>query len=254
MSEPLFDSRLKLARGVQLLKSLGNERAALLSSDGIGGVIYDQDSEPGYLLVKANFERPQPDHWPALIGEILHNERCALDYLVSALVRLDSGEPGDFTVCPILDTQNDDSLRAGTRGMSKAHRAMIAEEQPYQGRHGRSHDDPLWHLKLLSNFDKHEALHVVSVPVQTETAEITPLGCAELISQYTGPVEDGTELARFRLFATGGTQVEVNCSFTYNIAFSEGSPCAGLTVVQTLGRIGTRVGEIISRFSQEISW
>jgi hypothetical protein len=70
-----------------------------------------------------------------LVGEIIYNCRCALDYLIYALAVIDSGKPQEKTQFPIMDTAKDFAGRGKTLlvGVSAAHVAAIERLQPYNG-------------------------------------------------------------------------------------------------------------------------
>ena len=90
-----------------------------------------------------------------LIGEIFYNLRCASDYLVFELAKLDSGMEQNGTQFPIVDTKKDFEGRVKgpwLRGIKTAHVAEIERLQPYNG--------CTWtkRLRECSNPDKHRHL------------------------------------------------------------------------------------------------
>lgn len=89
-----------------------------------------------------------------IIGEIIHNLRAGLDYLVYALAQNDSGGIQDRTQFPIEDTLQGFTARRNTflEGVSDENVAIIRKYQPFSG---------CWWtgaLRDLSNADKHREL------------------------------------------------------------------------------------------------
>jgi len=90
-----------------------------------------------------------------LVGEMFYNLRCALDYLVFELAKIDSGSPQYETQFLIEDSKEgfERNLRRGRlKGLNPAHVALIETLQPYKGH------EWLRRLRDRSNQDKHREL------------------------------------------------------------------------------------------------
>jgi hypothetical protein len=78
---------------------------------------------------------PPPKIASARIGEIIHNLRAALDYLVFVLARMDSQQLVQHTQFPIVTEQTDFSgqVKRHLNGISPEHVADIESLQPFAG-------------------------------------------------------------------------------------------------------------------------
>jgi hypothetical protein len=137
-----------------------------------------------------------------LIGHIVHDLRCALDYLAHELTALGKGrfEQSQF---PIADSPANLSSRdkKTLQHLTPKHRAFVEGLQPYDGRNFEFAD-----LRDLSNRDKHRLL-VATV----STADIgDPQGIIRFLVGYNcrvlsvnyinmGALEPGTKLASYRV-------------------------------------------------------
>lgn len=115
--------------------------------------------------------REPPRRWSALVGDCVHNLRCALDHIVWTLSGGDGTAP-NHAEFPIFQDErkyfertNQGKPKRGS-GLSKiegvnplAARARIDALQPFTTPHAARH--PLWVLHELDRFDKHRALHVI---------------------------------------------------------------------------------------------
>jgi len=128
-----------------------------------------------------------------VVGEIVHNLRASLDYLVYALARADSGRTQHGTQFPIADTAQLFTARRNTflKGVSEENVAVIRKYQPYSG------CDWTRTLRELSNTDKHRdlvgvkanlsVLHAANavVPWNTETnTPLHPFDSAQAVQMY----------------------------------------------------------------------
>jgi hypothetical protein len=129
---------------------------------------------------------------------------------------------------------------------------VIEDEQPFQDRHGKPEDDPLWLLYRLSNFDRHQFIHLTSVVTKESFHDFTPREAAARFQQVSvsyGEFEDQREIARFRILDGPEEDVHVQSNVRFDVAFGNDGPGGGRSVVSTLGGIGVRIGEIIQRFT-----
>ena len=60
-------------------------------------VVADEKREPGKILLNWKVIEDLRDYFPALIGDCVHNLRCALDHLAWALVERNGNTPNDRT-------------------------------------------------------------------------------------------------------------------------------------------------------------
>ena len=163
---------------------------------------------------------PVNPRWSILTSECVFSLRSALDYLVYALARLDSGKVRNRTQFPICSDECDfkQAIKRGNlAGLNAAHRAAIEALQPYNG--GK------WLLQLaaISNPDKHREL-VATVPKNA-------LDAAYMQTPAPTP---------------GGRQVVMHLQMSRYIAFPDESP-----VIPTLDALKAQVAETIKQFDSE---
>jgi hypothetical protein len=261
MTDTDYAIAYKLKRAGKHLKELHRTVERFLHGKA-NGIVNDYTSEPGYLIVKAFARREPPPSCSGLIGETLYHQRAALDYMACDLARYNDTIVDDNVEFPIFKDR--DKFRNPVSGnlmpavvkriglLRADHQAVIEDEQPFQGRHGEPEDDPLWLLYRLSNFDRHQFIHLTSIITTASFQSFTPPEAAarfEQISVSYGAFETEAEVARFRILDEPELDVHVQSNVRFAVAFSHEGPGAGRPVLQALGGIGVRVAEIMQRFT-----
>lgn len=178
------------------------------------------------------------------IGDTLYNYRSALDHLAWQLV-IEAGitTPGPKTAFPICDDVHKFKSQSpiSLAGMSKPMKAAIKGLQPCYRRH--TYRDPiLWSLEILGNIDKHRHFNLtLSASDGGFWMPGLPLGAARSVFVYSGPVKDGTILARV-------PREYMNVDFypALGIAFDQGGP----TTREVLFGINEVVAGIIEDFGR----
>ena len=260
MTDTDYAMAYKLTRAGQHLKTLHRIVKRFLNSNA-NSIINDAESAPGYLVVKVVSRRSPPRSLSGLIGEILYHQRASLDYMACDLARYNK-QPVDDTEFPIFKER--DRFRNPVSGnlmpavkkrmgrLRPDHQAVIEDEQPFQGRHGQPEDDPLWLLYGLSNFDRHQFLHLTSIITNASFHSFTPAETStrfEQVSVSYGAFESQAEVARFRILGSSEFDVHVQSDVRFDVAFSDEGPGAGRPVIKTLADIHIRVVEIMQRIS-----
>ena len=171
MADPFDGIEAKLDRCLSTTREIKEATVSFLSGDA-NGVINDFKSDPGYLIVKAFSKSDTPPLISVLIGEALYHLRSVLDHLACDLTELNKKPVDSHTEFPIFDKgdafrnpMTGQLTRAITQrigGVHPAKQAIIEGEQPFERFKANPHDDPLWTLYELSNFDRHQALHATS--------------------------------------------------------------------------------------------
>lgn len=155
---PLTGARAKLSRAAEHLKSLKKEARTFRERRSYSIGSYTHPDTGNYFLYVT--PKPVPPLLSTIAGDVLCNLRPALDYLIFALARLDSGESPEGTQFPICDTSAFFGRKKGAwlKGLSPEHVAAIEKLQPYKGRNGK-----IWlaWLRDLSNPDKHRELSIM---------------------------------------------------------------------------------------------
>jgi hypothetical protein len=105
-------------------------------------------------------QRP-PLRFGVILGDCVHNLRCALDHAVWQVTLLDGGTPDTGTMFPIAsqsESQFERMAKARIPGLSPAHRQLVKDAQPYHHRNDAG-AHPLAVLADLSNTDKHQIVN-----------------------------------------------------------------------------------------------
>jgi len=166
-----------------------------------------------------------------LVGEICYNLRSALDYLIFALARLDSGIPQDGTQFPIVDTKKDFDQRTKgwLKGVNPTHVAAIEQLQPYMGCNWTKT------LRDLSNPDKHRNFVGMG-------GNFTASGYSRVEDSNFDAIQAPIRRAIHPIHG----EVDVKVHFTGKIQFSDGTP-----VIETLEIVKLQVAETLEAFKLE---
>jgi hypothetical protein len=156
-------------------------------------------------------------------SEFALHARIALDYIVFALARRDTGIEQKGTQFPINESPEEFARnRSGClKHLTVEHVAMIESYQPYQGFRLR----PLITLHGLSNRDKHR--------------EFAHMSFTRVIRH--DPILDAKPPV------IGISQGQMNVGHTYEILLHEGTPEA-ITLMEALKQILSKVREIVNYF------
>lgn len=259
MPDPLYGIGLKLSRAKQQFHALSADVQAFLEDEpyDLVGQYYPEGRE---LALVAKDVKPCDGMWGVRAGEIAHNLRSALDHLVWELIVHHTGsEPTHKTQFPIFKDEANyrDHI---IRGVSPEARTLIKSLQPFAT--GESHKSPLWHLYLLSNFDKHRTLSLTCAAIAE--AKLTYSGIAPgmrvLVEHPIGPLVDNALVLRLRFLDPGDPfivpieQVKVDGPTRGYVAFDDPCPegAAGAPLLRALYEMGGRVVVNVRRIAEEI--
>jgi hypothetical protein len=211
------------------------------------------------------------------VGEIVHNLRCALDYLIWELsVKHQRQQPPlvippghgpwsdwrrlQFPIFHSRDAWNGattDSKRRRSQlwAIDQTLLADFERLQPYDG--GKNpFTQWLWMLQELWNGDKHRAIPIVAIagfsPIAIPGGRIVTL---QELSKHVGTFDSNTELARYEVIALRligedryDPAVDVNPIYKLSVAFDPGSAIAGEDVTDSLRSMATEVKAILDQF------
>jgi hypothetical protein len=192
------------------------------------GVLAQQDPDTQIWGPSQTVLDPLTAEAGVLVGEIVHNLRAALDYLVYVLAESDSGAPQADTQFLIADTPQGFTGRGPGcfKGLSDEHVAVIRQFQPFKGGE--------W-TRTLRDFDnaaKHREIVSVNVDVSISS-----------VLQLTEYVLGGELDADGKPIPLG-----VNMYFKGRpeILLPEGHP-----IMETLRELQTQVGFVLGLFTYE---
>lgn len=156
----LYDSRAKWKRAKHHLEALDADIRAFLGSHSYRLVV-EHTAEETFVARLDNPPTIPAVLWSVLLGDCVHNLRCALDYIAWKLAGC---HPGDNqTQFPIFETEEGWNARAERRvgKMSAAAQAFLKDGQPFRGADAKN--AALNAIRILDDSDKHKLLTVVAV-------------------------------------------------------------------------------------------
>ena len=202
MAHRLDGVRAKLRRANGHAHAI-EDRIELWREDEPYEFVHDEESEPGWTVLRIWGGEPPPIEVGVIAGEYVHNVRSALDHLVWQLVLANGAVPGKHNEFPIALTEGyfDQRAIAGEKamlaGVTKDAKRFIRGQQPYKrGDDAPSH--PLAILQELWNTDKHQSLaQAVNVfdPIRALGVQYERVG--GVVPPTSRRVVDGMELDRW---------------------------------------------------------
>jgi hypothetical protein len=265
-THPLFSSFVKLERADEQIQALKREVWAFFDSKPYElEAQVDHDAE--IVLQCWRMKGDLPAHWPAILGEIVHNLRCALDYLTFQLVVLETGSPppDDSKVQFPIFLKREGFYSRGIPTMLKnvgpAAQKIIESFQPFAT--GGDGIGPLQMLRQLSNWDKHRSISVVcaysgnkEVSVNI-SREVAIAGGGPIVFQ-AGALKDNTPIAGFKVPAgpepllERAAKVKAKVNFSLFVAFDEPEAIYNVGALDILEDVRLNVHRIVNRINKEI--
>jgi hypothetical protein len=171
----LAPSKAKLARAREHLKALERDTAARVKQKATHAVRFSPvDPQTGWCSISLVPQDVGEPRLSAIFGDVIHNLRCALDYVVTALADASQTKVSTKHEFPIFLAASDYAAKVGSKvdANSKGPLRKIAEGlvvveswQPYYTQPD-PRTDPLWGIHRFSNADKHrEPAAFATVPV-----------------------------------------------------------------------------------------
>jgi hypothetical protein len=264
-AEDIFDQLMvKPNRAKDHIIELSDAIDTFMSSNPY--VVASKDnSKTGERTYYVHFVKKIPPHFPAVIGDVIHNLGSSLDHLANHLVSIGpGGKPGGkrakLIYFPLFEsaTKYDTEKMGKIEGMGEAAINAIDRIQPYKGGYGWA----LWDMHTMHNRDKHRLLIPVwgslnshsfpkSERIKAERAlrykfpNGLPRGFLTMPGPNTPPfLKDGGELLTIPI-----SEVEDHMDFRINIAFGDPMNVRGKEVVSTLDNMHRLVMQAIVDFS-----
>lgn len=264
----LDSSYYKVKRAKAEIEQLSLKQDEFFQNTHYSIVPSEKKPETGKIIYRVKIEGSPPSlDWGVDIGEIAHNLRCALNYLVYQLALLNNSSKPETVAqnrklqFPIFS--DPDQFKKSGKAMLKLlkieHQISIEQLQPFN-KNGDStalqprdltkwggYNAPLLWLEEINNADKHRLIQVAGVKPSSfgvtywGERDIAPFSKGNL-----GILEDGV------IFCEADPDVSVNPEIHPILAFASGCDTVyNLGVILLLQNIEIRVTEIIDIFSSE---
>ena len=255
--EALTGIRLKLKRAWEQLHLLKTDITAFLDDRPYRPTVHF-NKKTSRLTVKVQVNKSPDPIWSVRVGEIVHNFRSALDHLVWELAGRPTARTSK-TQFPIFETEPGFSNRQRQylKDVPINAIALIKAEQPFFIRKDGTAEgivqSPLWHLKELSDIDKHRTIHLTGTALSAYNFKMPvvaqPFTLMDVYEHPGGPIQQDTIL--WSGILRGATdwpfaQRDTHAGFEVDVAFEDGTPVTGLWGVHgTLAQLGNRSERII---------
>jgi hypothetical protein len=265
MPDRLKGVHAKLGRAQKHLDFLRLETERFMDSNPYT-FAWKLDEQRQNNFLRTHVERPVSEEWSLVIGEFAHNARSALDALVYQLALLRHGQslriPGrpQFPIfLERLDYESPRGAKEMIRALSCEHRALVEQEQPYNG---LKQDDPLWWLHDINNSDKHRLINTAGGFVRHGRIGVPrkgPHGLKFHIHTLAATIlEEDTPILWASFESAADAQVvedmDMKVELFLDILFADGSDVAlGKPMLISLFEILQRVGNIIHKFEREFA-
>jgi hypothetical protein len=164
MTLDLSSAEAKIARAMDHRRALERQLKIEVEEDGPYASRFSEvDPQTGWcdvFLVPQNIRKPRLG---VIFGDVVHNLRCALDYIVTELAEASNTPLTNKHQFPIYRDKKVYKTSVGTVSASissgplkgiKHGLGLIEQLQPYHLK-PNPRQDPLWHIHRFSNADKH---------------------------------------------------------------------------------------------------
>jgi hypothetical protein len=163
----LAPSKAKLTRAREHSETLVREAREAIKQQATHTVhIAPVDPETGWHSITITPEKIDEPRLSVLLGDVIHNLRSALDYLIPPLVEASEAKLSTKHEFPVYLDCRDYAAKVGSKTKANVKGplrhivhglAVIADWQPYHTQ-GNPETDPLWGIHRFSNADKHRQL------------------------------------------------------------------------------------------------
>lgn len=197
------------------------------------------DTTTGDVTDIVKIQKEIPEDWSAIVGDIVHNLRTALDYLVTALVIANGNSPSRSNSFPIDNSLEDYENNSPDKltGLNQNSIEFINGLKPY-----KDGNDVLWRLHKLDIQDKHRTNLIVgaayrSVNLTFKMDFLIKRSSFQLylLNQQIGcfPLKDGEALFKLNKSTADPHKPEDN-SYTFEVDFSGDEIINGREITNTM--------------------
>jgi hypothetical protein len=272
MGHPLWGSWIRVKRADQGIRELNAAAKEYVDSRPFTVEFGSGRRRAPYIAVYpaiARFSQEPPlPVWGAIIGEVVHNLRSAIDHLVWKLSDkhsgpapphpLPRGSPWSRIEFPIFPSARDFAKGAPGKlwAIDPALVRRIRAVQPFTGPKPRR--SPLWLLHELSNIDKHRHPPVVGLLVNvTPTGFVSPVRGQVLMTRAgigLDPIQDGTVIFRAGVLRNpwqGAPVIYFQLLGSVDMALAKGPPGHGQRTIETLINMRDKVTNALLLFDDQ---
>lgn len=268
MTACLDSSLAKIGRAKEHLSSLQSEARQYLASEPYK-IATRRDPESRRLIYFMSEVRSTPPRLSAMIGDVIHNLRAALDHLAYQLVWVGGGKvPGSHVYFPIADSRElyREQRRKQLKGATPNAIAAVDALTPYRGS-----NDVLWKLHKLNNVDKHRVLLTAgasfdsvnigpqmsrqmeqlmnSIPERKEAIKFPPIDLFLRPADRLFPLKPGDEL----YIDAPDAPPDERLQFRFELGFGEKDVVYGDPLLETLATMVRTVEGIVPSFERHLS-
>jgi hypothetical protein len=251
----LIGAKIKIGRAKSHLEELGTKVNEFLGNQSFRVEVSEDDE--GDLVYRIKIGSLVPVEWSAIVGDIVHNLRSALDQLAWQLVLLNGNTPGRNTYFPIAlaKTGYGKQLRASLNGASDRARTLVRRLKPYP-----EGNLILSQVHALDVCDKHRLTLIVGsahkhvlVTMKMEADWIPEdfkfptIALNPADRQF--PLKDGEEVFRVKKAARKGN-VMGDHGLVFELAFGDVDEVKGLPLLETLNNMVKHVEKIVEIFNR----
>ncbi|MEQ1934656.1 MAG: hypothetical protein ABL962_12400 [Fimbriimonadaceae bacterium] len=198
-------------------------------------------TKPFIKLRKLEFRVGEVEDPPAILaaiaGEVIHNLRCPLDYLVCTLLQRQGVKATSRHEFPIFTDQSqwEKALEKNVVGLDPEKITLIESLQPFK--HEVPHKHPLARLKRLNNDDKHRLMTMGYCVLNRHGFNADP--STFKVTQYADrrPLKVGTKLVTVELpIGMNPAHVELSYLPTFDVVLRHQFPGEDFRTVTSLYR------------------
>lgn len=251
-------ARIKVERARVHIAAVEAEAARWLAE--VGPPRFEQEVLDGGLthVVRLAHVPPTPPHWGAIVGDVLHNLRSALDLLAWQAVIAGGGTPGKKTGFPVNahneDEQGDKNVTVALKGAVPELVAAMRRFQPYNRCHTTEalRNDALWVLHRLNIEDKHHLLVTCAAVVGDVSHEVPYEALGGEVTVTLQPARDGAEVLRYSNIPKPVDHLVMNPRGTFDVWITETEDTAYIGVKDLHGLV-QQTTAIIDAFERDPS-
>ena len=240
-TQPLFGSKIKIARANRHIRELESLFDAFFC-DNPHRIRINKHPDQG-IAISAEFDRPLPNETAAIIGDVVHNLRAALDHLACDMIRASGENPNRWHGFPIDKSQSgfEGNIAGKLKGAADKFVDFVKSQRPYRDNGGNAW---MHNLASLDNDDKHIVLIPTVGVASLKNIHIkNPDGTTMITMKSLDVSGDGhVNVARF---GGAGLEIESDRDATLTVRFDQRGPLERHNVMEVLAHFSGGVDVIV---------